>query len=664
MSNFKNKLPQGGSENIGESSLTNLVSSPTDSGGGKNTTESSAMMTHGMGDQASGSRPITGLEDEVFDSTEIVENEANPFKRRESIARTPPMHRRGSVPDVYFGEKALGSGTTAQSTKKRKCEGSPSELIKDEVGHSKILNKLVLKVEQLSKFVQENNNVHKVIKAITVEMESLTTRAVNEARYEGKKHQELEREYKDYQRMTREKIKKLEKQTSENAAQSCTCQNGEPEKVDLSQYTALAKSYTDIENVLKKSWQEQCYTTTEVIRNGAANMDHIVCLTENGRKNEEKSKSKEIDARYPEIKECEETIYTGGTYRQIEQITTFKRNKKLIRKSKSVVSFIVDGSQGQNRNENLYNTIMQLKDIYKEEQEQKILIKPGQEIDVLMIRKMVEMCFFGSQCKIVIELLPQRTAQKVVRPRPEAILIEKGDMSYVDTLRKLKENMIGQEEANSIRSIRKTAKGDLVLTTNNQEKVGVVKNKIKNIMEGQNVRGVGGKRNKTLFIRDIDDICGIQEVKEAILRTEENVKDENLKITSLRSARNGTQTATVNLEEGYAHKLLDKGRLRVGIVECRIQERLDIPRCYKCWSYGHNARNCEGTDRSKKCHICCSEEHDRKNCKATTPYCPLCETEGHQAGSGICKVFKNALKTEREKRRIATNSRSTFSRQT
>ena len=63
----------------------------------------------------------------------------------------------------------------------------------------------------------------------------------------------------------------------------------------------------------------------------------------------------------------------------------------------------------------------------------------------------------------------------------------------------------------------------------------------------------------------------------------------------------GVQTAVVRLTEADARSLLGLGRLRVGWVNCRIREHVEVTRCFRCQRYGHVSRSCTLPDRKDAC---------------------------------------------------------------
>lgn len=92
-------------------------------------------------------------------------------------------------------------------------------------------------------------------------------------------------------------------------------------------------------------------------------------------------------------------------------------------------------------------------------------------------------------------------------------------------------------------------------------------------------------------------------------------------------------------------------------MRCRLEKRLRVPRCTKCWSYDHRTDNCTGPERRENCYRCGKESHSSNEC-TNEEACPLCEETGHRAGTSQCLAFKAALKrvrnAERRKKQTPT----------
>ena len=104
-------------------------------------------------------------------------------------------------------------------------------------------------------------------------------------------------------------------------------------------------------------------------------------------------------------------------------------------------------------------------------------------------------------------------------------------------------------------------------------------------------------------------------------------------VRELRPNSNGNQTAVIVIGEDEAKEFVRRGKLWQGLLMCKIQERIELEKCSRCWAYGHKAWNCSGPDRRANCLNSGKEGHKREDCKGEA-FCPLCEVKRHEAGSG------------------------------
>ncbi|XP_066245222.1 uncharacterized protein [Euwallacea similis] len=108
------------------------------------------------------------------------------------------------------------------------------------------------------------------------------------------------------------------------------------------------------------------------------------------------------------------------------------------------------------------------------------------------------------------------------------------------------------------------------------------------------------------------------------------------------------------LEERRVEELMKDPRIRIGYVVCRMERRLEVGRCYRCWGLEHEAKDCRGEDKTGCCFACGERGHRRRECKGEERCCN-CGKTGHRTGSEGCEVFRKALakarKLERGSRR-------------
>lgn len=95
----------------------------------------------------------------------------------------------------------------------------------------------------------------------------------------------------------------------------------------------------------------------------------------------------------------------------------------------------------------------------------------------------------------------------------------------------------------------------------------------------------------------------MDEVTEAII-TAAGHHTEEVSVVSLRKVYGGTQVAVALVPQTVSGDLIERGRIKIGMVYCRIRKCVRRIRCYRCLGYGHEAKNCKGTDRRNCCTKC------------------------------------------------------------
>ena len=166
----------------------------------------------------------------------------------------------------------------------------------------------------------------------------------------------------------------------------------------------------------------------------------------------------------------------------------------------------------------------------------------------------------------------------------------------------------------------------------------------------------GRSQELELSIRDLEETTTEDDVKVALQKPAgSDTEVPRNWITALRPAYKGTQIASVKLPEEVARKVMgERGRIRIGLVNCPIKE-VDRPRkCFKCWNSGHIASNCSRQiDRSSLCLKCGQAGHKIVLC-ANDPHCPLCaerdKNSHHIVGSYKCATYLRPSTTKTKTR--------------
>lgn len=104
-------------------------------------------------------------------------------------------------------------------------------------------------------------------------------------------------------------------------------------------------------------------------------------------------------------------------------------------------------------------------------------------------------------------------------------------------------------------------------------------------------------------VRDLDQWTTSNEVEEAVAVATGTQRD-HFKVVSLRKPFGGTPMALVSMPIRASREVLKSGRLRIGMVSCKIRITEQKPRCFRCLCYGHMSKECSGPDRTECCRRC------------------------------------------------------------
>lgn len=231
------------------------------------------------------------------------------------------------------------------------------------------------------------------------------------------------------------------------------------------------------------------------------------------------------------------------------------------------------------------------------------------------------------------------------------VIAASGTLSYADILRKVRGDPKLHELGERVVRTRRTQKGEMILELEKDPSVkSTAFKKLVSEALGDEANVKALSQETVIECRDLDEITTEQELRNA-LTTQCTLDSVPLDIR-LRKAYGGTQTAVIRLPAVAAPKLLQKGKIKVGWSVCalRIVPRVakQMERCFKCWAFGHQARNCDGPDRSKSCRKCGEDGHYASEC-TKPPRCVLCKKEDgndHMTGGFKCPAYKKAKASE------------------
>ena len=156
----------------------------------------------------------------------------------------------------------------------------------------------------------------------------------------------------------------------------------------------------------------------------------------------------------------------------------------------------------------------------------------------------------------------------------------------------------------------------------------------------------------TLEFVDLDSTTTKEDDEEALKK---ELKEEygDAKVSISKPTRRGQVKTFAKLDEQVANKLPETPRIKIGWINSRARPRTQVPRCFKCLGYGHQAWNCKGPDRINLCYKC-----SKGALCAETLWCVICaelpkksESLNYVPGSDACKVFRQILAKLKEIRK-------------
>ncbi|CAB0040763.1 unnamed protein product [Trichogramma brassicae] len=211
---------------------------------------------------------------------------------------------------------------------------------------------------------------------------------------------------------------------------------------------------------------------------------------------------------------------------------------------------------------------------------------------------------------------PPRPWQRRVRLRPDAIVVKAtGTTTFADILRRLyAESVIQETVGRAVQSIRRSASGAMVLQLRKGvQNASALGTELDGVL-GDATTASALSHKTPLEIRDLDECATREEIRTALCQQLGAANLDPDAVRSLRKAYAGTQTAVIDLPDELAAKAIKLGHLRVGWVSCRVRERAEASRCFRCWEFDHLATRCVGPDRSKLCYQCGQDGHRAKTC--------------------------------------------------
>lgn len=577
----------------------------------------------------------TGPTEHNLDLAGIVD----PFKRRDSISRSPPSNsifgarpRSDSCPNV----KEASSGKSAKR-RREDAPGSPTDADKD-------ARVFLENIKRMNKFAQdlvkEINNMYNPKK----EIKKLASNIAYLAReIENSKDQFVTSEVK--------KPESTDVGIQADIPEAVRSEVGEAQLIEIT--LDQGQVYDDLDGVMDLKWPESVYKSVQLEKGypWSLNRDWDLAAVVNSQEDEpSKGYTKALVDKVPGFVDLMNAGVLEGRLDYLQRSTRISSLKDEVA-SHTVMTYVLPVKIGLEQDTKswrkvVYEMVRDLAQISLANGRKNIAFCSPNTIDRVLLRKILEYVFRKTSINVMV-LLPSEKSRGPIRNQSHqgesgTVIIKAEGKTYAELLKSLKENVDIKGLGLSVKNLRKTNSGDVLLKVGGGRKeADALKEEIKSKVGGTTV--TVKTKERVLHIADIDAVTTIEEVQASLDSFPECKPLKGIYVKSLRPTKDGNQMATVLALPAIAEILLKKKRVNIGWSRCRIRERVVVPRCYRCLEFGHIAHECKGENHETECINCSETGHKAKECKAPAK-CRFCEGASHRSDSTRCPKFRQLLK--------------------
>ena len=110
-------------------------------------------------------------------------------------------------------------------------------------------------------------------------------------------------------------------------------------------------------------------------------------------------------------------------------------------------------------------------------------------------------------------------------------------------------------------------------------------------------------------ITDIERSIEAEDVEDALRGFFDHASELEITMSLTKRPYRGNRKVCVLLEEMRVLKLLKATHIKIGWVSCRVRQKMEVNRCYRCLGFGHMTANYRGPNRGRNYWRCGEEGH-------------------------------------------------------
>ncbi|XP_029053824.2 uncharacterized protein LOC114881259 [Osmia bicornis bicornis] len=236
----------------------------------------------------------------------------------------------------------------------------------------------------------------------------------------------------------------------------------------------------------------------------------------------------------------------------------------------------------------------------------------------------------GTQAKKKKKKKKKKKRKPRQRSNWSAVVVKPAEgKTYAEVLGAIRQKVRPEDTEMVIRTARKTKEGAVLLELDRCGNQIALQRAIQEAV-GQSGEARTLTSRVRLEVLDMDCLTTSAEVEDAVRRELGDDMCGQFKVAVF--APNARELRMA------ARKLLEKGKLCVGWIRCRLRQRTDVQRCFRCLGFGHRKQECKRPDRSGLCWKCDQQGHKATAC-TTKPCCFLCSDGAGGQGEGSERTF-------------------------
>lgn len=192
----------------------------------------------------------------------------------------------------------------------------------------------------------------------------------------------------------------------------------------------------------------------------------------------------------------------------------------------------------------------------------------------------------------------------------QGVVIQSDGTSYAEVAKRIKEDVDLESIGVKITSVQQASSGGIILNVGKGAEAAVAAARLQAAVEGVVGNSASVKSSAKPALIEVLGVGCTEETEDVISSLiKEGLTKEEIHMRYFIPSFKGMKRVVVAIPGAAAQNILKKGRLTVGLVECRVRVREQKVRCFRCHGFDHRAAGCKMTDRSKMCMTCGEEGH-------------------------------------------------------